>query len=148
MDLGRSGSLVRWLRSLCTGGDSAAAVARKVSLSPRCSVCGGSAGVVDLVEDAAGWRLVFVGVAGSGTPPGGDRISTEKADAIRAALTPPYRPATIRAAGFYDDFGYCSSCEKFYCSTHWQLSTRGGGTCPEGHFKSLDPHWNPEGEAP
>lgn len=117
---------------------------QRVPLSPPCAVCGGPAAHVELVEDAEGWLLVFVGTAGNGTPPGGDRITAEKARALQDALTPPYEPATIRAAGFSDDFGYCSACESFYCATHWQVSPRGGGTCPEGHFKSLDPHWHPD----
>lgn len=112
-------------------------------LAPPCSECGVRAGNVVLAEYSDGWRLAFQGVAGLGNG-GRDRISGEKAQAIRDALSPPYNLAKIQAAGFYDDFGYCTSCEKFYCSTHWQVSTTGGGTCPAGHFKSLDPHWHPD----
>jgi len=96
-----------------------------------------------LSEHADGWYLRFMGVAGAGNGRG-DRISGERAQAIRAALSPPYDTARIQAAGFYDDFGYCTSCGKFYCSTHWQVSTTGAGSCPAGHFKSLDPHWHPD----
>jgi len=112
-------------------------------LSPPCSECGVRAATVELAEYADGWRLNFVGVADCGNS-GRDRISDEEAQAIRDALSPPYESAKIQAAGFYDDFGYCTSCQKFYCGTHWQVSTTGGGTCPAGHFKSLDPHWHPD----
>jgi hypothetical protein len=116
-----------------------------VQLSPPCSACGARAATVELFEDADGWRLNFVGVANSGNS-GCDQIPEDKAQAIREALTPPYDPAKVAAAGFYDDFGYCTPCERFYCGTHWQVSSTGGGTCPAGHFKSLDPHWRPEGD--
>lgn len=114
-----------------------------LSLSPPCSECGNSAALVRLAEFSDGWRLTFEGVAGSGNG-GGDPISGAKVQSIRDALSPPYASERIRAAGFYDDFGYCIPCEKFYCATHWQVSTTGGGTCPAGHFKSLDPHWHPD----
>lgn len=112
-------------------------------LTPPCSECGTRAAIVRLSEDSEGWRLEFQGVAGSGNG-AGDPISEEKAQAIRNALTPPYNIETIKAAGFYDDFGYCMSCEKFYCGTHWNVSTTGLGTCPAGHARSLDPHWHPD----
>jgi len=114
-----------------------------LDLSPPCSECGNPASRVVLTEYADGWRLAFVGVAGSGNS-GADPTTDEKAQAIRDALSPPYAPAKIRAAGFYDDFGYCLPCERFYCSVHWQVSPSGGGSCPAGHFKSLDPHWHPD----
>lgn len=96
------------------------------------------------MDHPGGWRLGFQGVAGVG---GGaaDPMSGDEARAMREALTPPYDAAKIRNAGFYDDFGFCLDCEAFYCSAHWQVSTTGGGTCPNGHFKSLDPHWRPDG---
>lgn len=116
---------------------------RVLNLAAPCSECGAPAGTVRLFEYPSGWRLGFWGVADVG---GGaaDPVSEEKAQAIREALTPPYDPEKIRAAGFYDDFGFCADCEKFYCSTHWQVSTSGLGTCPAGHSKSLDPHWHPD----
>lgn len=118
---------------------------RVSTLDPPCSECDCSTATVVLSEYSDGWHLRFEGVAGSGNG-GGDSIPAEKARAILDALSPPYEPATIRAAGFYDDFGFCTSCEKFYCSEHWRVqeSTSGGGTCPAGHFKSLDPHWSPD----
>ena len=114
-----------------------------LSLTPACSVCHTPAARVELSEYSDGWCLVFEGVAGSGNG-AGDSISNERAQSIRKALTPPFESATIEAVGFYDDFGFCQACEAFYCSTHWQVSATGGGTCPAGHFKSLDPHWHPE----
>ena len=102
-----------------------------LALSPACSVCGAPAAKVQLSEYAEGWRLVFEGVAGSGNGVG-DSISNERAQSIRQALTPPFESATIEAVGFYDDFGFCRECKAFYCSTHWQVSTTGGGTCPAG----------------
>lgn len=119
------------------------APARTLSLAPPCSECGLPAGTVVLTEHADGWHLRFQGVAGSGNGTG-DRIPDEKAQAILDALSPPHEPAKIQAAGFYDDFGFCTTCAKFYCSTHWNISDTGGGTCPAGHFKSLDPHWQPD----
>lgn len=116
-----------------------------VSLAAPCAVCGVSAGTVVLAEYADGWRFTFEGVAGFGNG-GSLRITDEEAQAIRDALSLPYESAKIQAAGFYDDFGYCTACEQFYCATHWQVSTTGGGTCPAGHFKSLDPHWHPGGD--
>jgi hypothetical protein len=133
-----SRALRRWLRRRRP-----VAPTQSLNLSPPCSECGARTATVFLAEYTDGWRLAFQGIAG-GNPPGGDPISGERAQAIRDALSPPYEPAKIRAADFYDDFGYCISCEKFYCATHWQVSTTGGGTCPAGHFKSLDPHWHPD----
>ena len=113
-----------------------------LSLSPSCAECGHPASRVILSQYADGWRLVFEGVAGAGNGDG-DPISDEEVQAIRDALSAPYDLEKIQAAGFYDDFGFCVSCEQFYCSTHWQVSSTGGGRCPQDHFKSLDPHWHP-----
>ena len=74
----------------------------------------------------------------------GDSISAERARAIITAFTLPYDPNEIRAADYYDDAGYCLECRKFYCPTHWNVTPTGGGWCPAGHFKSLDPHWSPD----
>lgn len=134
--------LSNWMKRWWPRAPSAIQVLR---LSPPCSECGVRASTVELAEYADGWRLNFVGTANAGNS-GHDPISEEEAQAIRDALSLPYESAKIRAAGFYDDFGYCIPCEKFYCHTHWQVSTRGGGTCPAGHFKSLDPHWHPDWE--
>ena len=98
-----------------------------------------------ITESSGSWHLRFVGTAGCGNG-SGDPISAERAQAILDAFSPPYETAKIQAAGFYDDFGFCTSCEKFYCTTHWHVSPTGCGTCPAGHSKSLDPHWHPDWE--
>ena len=109
---------------------------------PRCTACGAEAVMIELSERSGGWHLRYEGAAGGSGR--GDPISAERAQAILDALSPPYELARIQAAGFYDDLGYCAPCAKFYCHLHWQVSSTGGGTCPAGHFKSLDPHWHPD----
>jgi len=112
------------------------------SLSPRCSVCERLAAKIEVLEVSGSWLLRYSGPGGSNGS--GDRISAERARVIRDAFAEPYEPTRIRAAGFYDDAGFCLDCGKFYCPTHWDISSTGGGFCPAGHFKSLDPHWSPE----
>lgn len=112
------------------------------SLSPRCSICKHIAANIEVLEVSGSWHLRYSGPGGSNGS--GDRISVETAQAIRDAFAYPYDQAKIRAAGFYDDAGFCADCAKFYCPTHWDVSSVGGGVCPAGHFKSLDPHWSPE----
>jgi len=110
---------------------------------PLCSKCGEVASTFRLFNELGKWRLVFEGsCAGNGSS--GDEITNELARAIITGFTEPYSEQGIRSAGFFDDGGYCLECCKFYCSTHWHISTTGGGTCPKGHFKSLDPHWSPD----
>lgn len=111
-------------------------------LSPRCAVCGRLAATIELSGTPDAWLLIYSGPGGSNGK--GDRIPAEEAAAIRKAFTPPYVAADIRAAGFYDEAGYCAECAKFYCPDHWNLTSTGSGQCPIGHFKSLDPHWSPE----
>ena len=115
---------------------------RPAGLSPRCAVCRRTAATIGLSEDPGGWLLRYSGPGGSNGS--GDRIPAERAAAIRKAFTPPYAVAAIKAAGFYDDAGFCAGCAKFYCPQHWNTSPTGGGRCPQGHFKSLDPHWSPD----
>ena len=112
------------------------------SLSPRCAVCKRPAANIELLEVSGLWRLRYSGPGGSNGS--GDRVSAEEAQAIRDAFTQPYERAKIRAARFDDDAGFCGECGKFYCDRHWNVSSTGGGTCPAGHFKSLDPHWSPD----
>jgi hypothetical protein len=118
-------------------------------LTTHCSLCGTPAAGIVLWEREDGWYLRFAGFCGMNfASPGpsdvGDPISTERAQAILAAFQgPDFDVAKIAAAGFYDDAGFCRPCGKFYCETHWNVSASGGGTCPDGHFKSLDPHWSP-----
>jgi hypothetical protein len=115
-----------------------------VLLSPCCSECNRLAAEIELSETSGTWHLKYSGPGGSSGI--GRGISVKEADAILLAFTPPYDPEKIKTAGFYDDAGFCTECAKFYCSTHWNVSSTGGGRCLAGHFKSLDPHWSPEWE--
>jgi hypothetical protein len=111
-------------------------------LSPLCAECGRPATTVRLVPESAGVRFSYTGIcAGNG---GGDLVSPVRESAIRTAFSPPYSTERIKLADLYDDGGYCTECGKFYCFSHWRVSTTGGGRCPQGHFKSLDPHWSPD----
>jgi hypothetical protein len=112
-------------------------------LSPGCSCCACSSATVQLLTDREGVRLIYSGPGGSNGSKG-DRISPDRANAIRLAFSAPYSADGIGSAGFYDDAGFCRPCAKFYCENHWNVSGSGAGVCPEGHFKSLDPHWSPE----
>jgi len=110
---------------------------------PPCAVCGRPSATIRIEARADSLRLVYDGPGGS-TGPNGDPITRARCDAITAAFTAPFDGAKIRAVGFHDDAGFCERCGLFYCPEHWKTSTTGGGTCPQGHFKSLDPHWSPE----
>ena len=129
-------------RRFSANAESAAPTRSPLGLSPGCALCTHLAAEIEISGEPGSQRLKYRGPGGSNGS--GDRISAERVDAIRAAFTPPYEPVKIKAAGFYDEAGFCSACSKFYCSTHWNISSTGGGTCPAGHFKSLDPHWSPE----
>lgn len=115
---------------------------RKEDLSPACSVCGKPASVIKLFHSGDEVRFVFKGIVGGNGS--GNPISQERAAALHDAFTPPYAAGRIARAGLYDDGGFCTTCGRFYCYTHWNVSSSGGGRCPEGHFKSLDPHWSPD----
>ncbi len=109
---------------------------------PRCAKCAAPAATIQLFNEAGKWRLIYRGPdSGNGS---GDDITPEEARAIIAGFSEPYVKERIRAADFYDDGGFCLECGQFYCPTHWNISATGGGKCPIGHFKSLDPHWSPE----
>lgn len=111
------------------------------TLLPPCRVCARPSAQVQLERRGGNWHLRYTGPGGSNGQ--GSPITYEQADRIVAALTPPYESRLIQSIGWYDDAGYCSKCSAFYCATHWNLSPSGGGFCPGGHFKSLDPHWSP-----
>lgn len=114
----------------------------RFNMSPLCALCGRPAALVEIIETSESCFLRYSGPGGSnGT---GDPISAQRASAVREALTPPYGPVKFKAAGFWDDAGFCAECCKFYCPTHWSVSSSGAGRCVQGHFKSLDPHWHPE----
>jgi hypothetical protein len=139
-------------------------MAAPVVIAPRCSVCGRPSSRIELfgpgtlppdrdgwnetarrrfdARDADRWWMRFSGVvAGSGH---GDPIDAERAARIIAAFAEPISFERVRTAGLYCDAGICGTCERPYCSAHWNVSTTGYGWCPEGHGKSLDPHWSPE----
>ena len=85
------------------------------------------------------WWYLFRGVVGYNGS--GDPVEATEALGYIESLTSG-RPQALAELGFYDDLGLCCACEEVYCYTHWNVSG-GAGRCPEGHFKSLDPHWHP-----
>jgi len=88
--------------------------------------------------------MIYDGPGGS-SGDGGVPITAARRDALAAAFKQPYDHARIKAAGLeFDEAGFCAPCGCFYCSTHWHVDDIGAGTCPQGHFKSIDPHWSPE----
>jgi len=111
----------------------------KPPLSPRCSVCSRIAADIELYEDSGTWYLKYSGPGGSSGS--ALEIEHESAQKIQDAFIQPYKYEKIKLADFYDDAGYCIECGKFYCPNHWNISSTGGGRCPNGHFKSLDPHY-------
>lgn len=120
------------------------------SFKPRCSKC--------FILRAAHIRIVAPRTSSAESPhklrfiysgPGGangegDLITIDDAERIKAAFAKPFDGARIRLANFYDDAGFCLDCSRFYCEWHWGMPADGAGTCPKGHFKSLDPHWWPD----
>jgi hypothetical protein len=115
---------------------------QQLSVTPRCTACDQVATTILLTQRHAGWNFQFRGICGDNGD--GDIVDDARAALIQTALTPPHTHAKIRQAGFYDDAGFCGPCETFYCRAHWHVSKTGGGHCPAGHFKSLDPHWSPD----
>lgn len=112
----------------------------------RCHVCGDVAATAELVADVTlkdGWRFVFTGIE-RGTGPSGTTPTDKEAARLTRAFSEPLSYGRVRTAWLYDEAGFCRDCEKPYCFEHWNVSTTGGGTCPAGHFKSLDPHWSPD----
>ena len=109
---------------------------------PLCSKCGEVASTIQLFKESGKWQLVYDGPGGSSGS--GVEIANERARSIIAGFTEPYTKQSIRAADFFDDGGFCLECGQFYCFDHWAISTTGGGRCPKGHFKGLDPHWSPD----
>jgi len=134
-------------------------------VEPRCAHCDGVASRIELVppgklpsqwsrwtattreafsryHDPRSWRFIFEGIcAGNGL---GDDISADRASQIAIAFTAPLGALRIRGADLYDDAGFCAACAAVYCFDHWGAPATGYGTCPQGHGKSLDPHWSPD----
>lgn len=138
---------------------------KSICLDPKCSGCNKSAAKIEIVEpnaypnEAINWNaddftryqkfrdfqsnyLIYSGPGGSNGAIGDSIDLKRKLDLIEV-FTEPYHPIKIREQ-FYDMAGYCVGCGKFYCSKHWRSSAFGYGRCPEGHGKSLDPHWSPD----
>lgn len=87
----------------------------------------------------AAWWFGYDGIEGGNG--GGDPIPEHRArEFLRLRYDDEY--AAVQQLDLYDEAGYCDGCRKPYCRRHWNLS-RGVGTCPEGHRRSLDPHWHP-----
>jgi hypothetical protein len=128
-----------WLRKFGIGGKLAAA---KV-FETRCAICKRIGARIEIRSGEVVQKLIYEGIM-AGTGPSGIPISSSRVLAIEVAFKTPYQTAKIRAAGFFDDAGFCGECEAFYCFTHWNPSTTGGGWCPNGHLKILDPHWSPK----
>ena len=93
-------------------------------------------------RDASQPYLLYSGPGGSNGWVG-DPISDERAEKLIAAFENP-SDERFAEADLYDGAGFCSSCQCYYCESCWNASFSGGGRCPHGHFKSLDPHWSPE----
>jgi hypothetical protein len=85
--------------------------------------------------------MKFIGPGGSNG--NGNKITPDRLKLIIEAFSEPIDPVKLKAQ-FYDRAGFCPRCEKFYCPTHWNISSTGFGKCPSGHGESLDPHWSPD----
>jgi hypothetical protein len=108
-------------------------------IETRCSVCGKVAARIEIQGPAGARKMVYRGImAGSG--PSGVPVSAARETAIAEAFGPPVQPGKIKAAQLHDDGGFCDKCQAFYCFTHWNTTTTGGGWCPKRHLKILDPH--------
>ncbi len=111
-------------------------------IEPRCIACGRPSATIRLTKEGESYRFVYVGLlAGNGS---GDLITGQEAANIVTAFSPPYSADKISLAHLHDDAGFCGNCGTFYCVRCWNVSAGGGGRCPAGHFKSLDPHWSPD----
>lgn len=105
-------------------------------LSPVCDVCGEVASTIKLVYDGKTVELIIEGICAGG----GGSISQKRADKVRAAFALPHTAEKMALSGLDNDGGFCKECSKFYCYTHWNVTSTGGGWCPEGHLKILDPY--------
>jgi hypothetical protein len=111
-------------------------------IEPTCVACGRPCATIRLTKEGESFRFVYRGLlSGNG---GGDLITGQEATNILTAFSHPFLADKIGLADLYDDGGFCRQCEKFYCVRCWNASVTGGGRCPAGHFKSLDPHWSPD----
>jgi hypothetical protein len=110
-------------------------------IQPKCAVCGHPSATIQIKVKRGRCIFAYYGPAGGNGD--GHHVPDSQAATIIQAFSAPYASDNIRQAGLYDDAGFCHECGCFYCAEHWNLSTTGGGFCPQRHFKSLDPHWSP-----
>ncbi len=130
-------------------------------LDPKCSICNKSTAKIEIVnpngypENADKWArndlerynkyrdfnahyLIYSGPGGSNGSIG-DLIDLERKERLQNIFSKPYGLDKIQNE-FYDVAGCCIKCEKFYCTTHWDISSTGYGICPLGHGQPFDPH--------
>lgn len=135
-------------------------------VEPKCAVCGRPSSHIEILDphelphDFEEWdddrraafrtfrdpekaHLVFSSLGGANGWVG-DPMSDDKVSRWKAALQEPLTYERVHSLDLYDDIGFCDECKVPYCGTHWSVSSSGYGTCPEGHGKSLDPHWSPD----
>ncbi len=138
-----------------------------VDVKPTCDVCGKAATRVQVIppgrlpsdfatwdregqdrylrhHDSTQWRFIYSGVEGGNG--GGDDIPAGEAARLAAAFSEPLTYDKVTTSGLFDEAGYCAKCRVPYCFEHWGAGL-GSGTCPRGHWKSLDPHWSPDWDA-
>jgi hypothetical protein len=108
----------------------------------KCAICSRVGARIEVLSSEGTQKMIYEGIC-AGTGRSGMPISSSRVRAIEEAFTVPYQAVRIRAAELFDDAGFCERCETFYCFTHWDPSTTGGGKCPSGHLKILDQHWSP-----
>jgi hypothetical protein len=157
-------------RGITSGGGRAlhaGARGASVILSTRCAVCGRRAALVEVLApgelpeeypswvgdrahrrdaydrrfDLATWRFRYEGPGGGNGH--GDTIDTDRAHILIEVFTPPISFDRLDEVDLYDDAAICRPCAAPYCYHHWNPSTTEYGHCPQGHGKSLDPHWHP-----
>jgi hypothetical protein len=109
----------------------------------RCSLCQAEAGVIDLMQDAAG-HMKVVRVCFTSKLEG--RVEPGDLAAVREAID----SADVRRLHQIDDeyaSFYCPKCDEIFCRAHWQVwdvfdsdgwhdSIR--GCCPQGHERRLE----------
>jgi hypothetical protein len=135
----------------------------KTLFRPSCSVCGNVASSIEILapnELPTEWDkwdrarkkrfqksdqciLLYKGPGGS-SGDGGTPLSEERAAAIVACFSAQPTEESMREADIFDSGGFCFECSAYYCPKHWSITATGSGTCPNNHWKSLDPHWSPD----
>jgi len=130
---------------------------------PSCSTCGKTASSIEVLAphelpaDWADWDqkrqerfqtcdqfLVLYAGPGGSSGDSGTPTTEKRAAAIVACFSEPPTEESMRQADIYDSGGFCFPCSAYYCPKHWSITATGSGTCPNNHWKSLDPHWSPD----